>query len=500
MRCTRNGQAGWKFGDEGYCYIGPNAKAKAARQGRAIKASKARRSDALSPESEILKRILADREALGKGKKLRRPPTWRPPISVENRYRRELVGIVNTMEQVVKETVIPHLEGIVSEANQYVQRGDAWPTDLKKLFNDATITIGENTVAGDRLASAIGHATSDYNQTQWRKIVKRVIGVNVTGSEPWLSAELDSFTQENVALITSIKSDSIRDIEGLAQRGVRNGDRHETISKNIRKKFQTTRRRAQLIARDQVSRLNGQLTHLRQTDLGVTHYFWRTSDDERVRPSHRDNDDKRFAWNKPPSTGHPGHDINCRCWAEPDFKSMFGESAETEVPTTSLIESVKVGDESLSTRSLPGTIEMTGPESAASSWVQTSTLNRAWKRYGTGYVKPGGNDLKKRRALVSYLKRQGNGARLDMPVVRLDGDNIEILKGRETFALLRDLGVTQVPVRVSASNVTRFSRTFGLARQGNKLTLGKVKGTTKVAKASAVPKPVKGDNGLRFKP
>ena len=38
-RCTKNGKKGWKWGDKGKCYTGKDAKAKAAKQGRAIKAS-----------------------------------------------------------------------------------------------------------------------------------------------------------------------------------------------------------------------------------------------------------------------------------------------------------------------------------------------------------------------------------------------------------------------------------------------------------------------------
>ena len=41
--CIRNGNKGVKWGAEGFCYTGPNAKEKALRQGRAIEASKAKR-------------------------------------------------------------------------------------------------------------------------------------------------------------------------------------------------------------------------------------------------------------------------------------------------------------------------------------------------------------------------------------------------------------------------------------------------------------------------
>ena len=37
--CTIDGKSGWKYGDRGKCYTGPDAKKKATQQGQAIKAS-----------------------------------------------------------------------------------------------------------------------------------------------------------------------------------------------------------------------------------------------------------------------------------------------------------------------------------------------------------------------------------------------------------------------------------------------------------------------------
>ena len=39
MKCQKNGKPGWKWGKNGFCYTGPGAKEKAARQGRAVKVS-----------------------------------------------------------------------------------------------------------------------------------------------------------------------------------------------------------------------------------------------------------------------------------------------------------------------------------------------------------------------------------------------------------------------------------------------------------------------------
>ena len=40
VKCQKNGKQGWKFGREGKCYVGRDAKKKATEQGQAIHAEK----------------------------------------------------------------------------------------------------------------------------------------------------------------------------------------------------------------------------------------------------------------------------------------------------------------------------------------------------------------------------------------------------------------------------------------------------------------------------
>lgn len=75
--------------------------------------------------------------------------------------------------------------------------------------------------------------------------------------------------------------------------------------------------RAKLIGRDQVSKATGELNSIRQKEVGINKYRWLTAGDSRVRTSHKENNGKIFSWGAPPSTGHPGHDIQCRCVAVP---------------------------------------------------------------------------------------------------------------------------------------------------------------------------------------
>jgi hypothetical protein len=61
----------------------------------------------------------------------------------------------------------------------------------------------------------------------------------------------------------------------------------------------------------------GLINHLRQQDLGIERYIWRSQDDAKVRESHAEYDDQVFRWDEPPAGGHPGLAHNRRCYAEP---------------------------------------------------------------------------------------------------------------------------------------------------------------------------------------
>ncbi|WP_302622768.1 RNase A-like domain-containing protein [Sulfitobacter sp. SK011] len=66
----------------------------------------------------------------------------------------------------------------------------------------------------------------------------------------------------------------------------------------------------------------GLINQLRQEDLGIVQYIWRSRDDVKVRDSHADYDDRVFRWDNPPEGGHPGEAHNCRCYAEPTAPAL----------------------------------------------------------------------------------------------------------------------------------------------------------------------------------
>jgi hypothetical protein len=86
--------------------------------------------------------------------------------------------------------------------------------------------------------------------------------------------------------------------------------------------------RAELIARTEVSKASAALTQARSEWLGLSWYLWRTSQDERVRSSHRKMENVLVNYNDPPSPEalagiksklghyHAGQAPNDRCYQE----------------------------------------------------------------------------------------------------------------------------------------------------------------------------------------
>jgi len=270
---------------------------------------------------------------------LRKPLRWLHPLGAERDYTRALWAMVEQLYALIDSDLIPALEGVFAtvELKRPQQAQDAAADDVEKLIQAIGAKLDPTWERGSALALDIGQKTSKWNSAQWQKILKQVLGVALLPSEPWLEDALQLFVKQNVALIGSLRAEALGDVEQLVQRALLAGRRHEEVAKEIREMLGMTpgekrrraeqrgvRARARLIARDQVAKLNGNLTQTRQKTLGVTHYVWRTSLDERVRFSHAIKEGKTFSWDKPPAdTGHPGEDFQCRCLAEPVLEPLL---------------------------------------------------------------------------------------------------------------------------------------------------------------------------------
>jgi SPP1 gp7 family putative phage head morphogenesis protein len=174
----------------------------------------------------------------------------------------------------------------------------------------------------ERLATGAVVETSEFNKAEMTRQLRAAVGVDIFLADPGLLDLVRGFVANNVALIRTIPHQLFEQVEEIVRDGIRKGRRASAIAPTIAERFGVSRRRAQFIARDQIAKANGQLTQIRQTELGIQSYIWRTSRDERVRESHRELEGTEHRWDDPPTTSegrtvHPGEDFQCRCTAEP---------------------------------------------------------------------------------------------------------------------------------------------------------------------------------------
>lgn len=288
-----------------------------------------RPSDALARAAKQ-RRILLGRRSLR-----RRPKRAAYPWAAERKYLRVILTYVAVFQHLVQTILIPQLSSIADEAALLrPDRADDWTDRLGGLFVNMRLRMEEAFGDVDYAARDVGIDISNFNKKEFLGQLRSALGVDVLQHEPYLQPQLNAFVKQNVALIKSIPSNEFDKIEQIAMQGFRTSRRPEDIAKEIQGRFSVSKSRAALIARDQTGKLNGQLSMLRQKDVGVNSYIWRTVGDERVRPTHAIKEGRVFSWDKPPAdTGHPGEDYQCRCHAEPIlsdtvFGDLFGDKGD----------------------------------------------------------------------------------------------------------------------------------------------------------------------------
>lgn len=249
----------------------------------------------------------------------------KPSHKVELWYKQQLLAVVAQLRKIAREELLPELKRMepLYAAGDGITRDAKVPRrPLESTFQRMGQRIGGIEQTANRLAALAVQRSADTVDDRLKAAIKSSVGVDIspvlTQSGPILDA-LRAATKDNIDLIKSIPEQYFEKLGDAVGKNMERGMRFEDLAKEIERIGDVTESRAKLIARDQTSKMNGAFNEARQTSLGIDKYQWQTSGDERVREEHAENDGKVFSWNDPPATGHPGHDVNCRCVAIPYF-------------------------------------------------------------------------------------------------------------------------------------------------------------------------------------
>lgn len=301
-------------------------------------------------------------------KRFPRIPHQRLPARVWQSYFEVLKNKVVTPWREATERLIinqlPNIERQVELDRPGGMRVDSWTDDTTAHLNELSGEYDKIAAQSKAIAAGTFNVVDGVSHRQWYDIAKRVLGVDLFTHEPWIADEAKAFIHVNVDLIDKLKQNTVSDISRIVMGGFREGKRWETLKDEIMGTklepgvFDKVETRAELIARDQTTKLYADVSEKRQTGAGIEWFYWRTMQDERVvgtpggrwpNPSkghgnHYEMDGKVCKWNDPTvyadnieaakagkwkkrtSTmpkGPPGKEYQCRCYGEPIFDTLF---------------------------------------------------------------------------------------------------------------------------------------------------------------------------------
>lgn len=274
-----------------------------------------------------------------KRRKLPRPLSLEP---IEREYHKAIVGQVCTPARAAFRAIEPLILADLAalRASQEAERTDAVRSDVKVPSHvQALITRAAKQLVSQidtrslvEVAKKFGKRTSRHQALELDRQCRAAIGVPYTALPRSSRDHVPKWTSTNVKLIKTVPTRYFARIQRDVTEAYSSGIGVETLAKKFSERHDQELNDSRRIARDQISKLNGQFAKSRQQDLGVTKYTWRSVRDNRTRECHADLDDTEQSWDSPPEgggtdedeEGHPGDGILCRCYAEPDFSDLIG--------------------------------------------------------------------------------------------------------------------------------------------------------------------------------
>ena len=186
-----------------------------------------------------------------------------------------------------------------------------------------------------RVARRIVGKTAAINAKRFSESADKTIGIDLKGfltrSTPEVLDFLEISTQYNASLIKSISAEFHQEISKTIMDNVYAGERSTNLITQLMDRYHVSESKAKFLARDQTSKMNGDLTRVRAEAIGAKTYIWSGSLDERERESHRVmegklckysdptvySDDGGKTWKKRKAIKgvelHPSQDYRCRC-------------------------------------------------------------------------------------------------------------------------------------------------------------------------------------------
>lgn len=241
-------------------------------------------------------------------------PPLQGTLRAEREYLKALRVILREMARETRENIVPLAVAEIAASR-------ALTKDIEPSWFDRLISMSVRlAVTAEGMVNRILGLEAERHTDRFMETAKRALGIDLAAviRQEDIGEYFQNALVRNVALIKGLADDTAKRVQQAVSTAVINGQSAATLRKTLTEQFGIADRRARLIARDQIGKLNSDLNRIRQQQVGVTKYEWMTSADERVRPLHRSLNGKVYKWGE--DTGAegglpPGQPVQCRCVA-----------------------------------------------------------------------------------------------------------------------------------------------------------------------------------------
>jgi len=219
-----------------------------------------------------------------------------PNAGVRAWYRKRLVKELDAMQR----SIAYWLESAYRRREDEIV-GDASPArDLLAVF---TANMKKWMRRWDILADWLGRRVItriDDTTTTAMKEAFKAAGFSVKFDRTRnLNSVVEAYVSWNVGLIKSIGREYLEDVRGIVMEGVGMGRDLAYISEQLGNRYNITKRRAKLIARDQTDKATQAIQRVRDEKIGITEGIWMHLPGQKTsRETHKAMNGKRFKLNE----------------------------------------------------------------------------------------------------------------------------------------------------------------------------------------------------------
>jgi len=179
------------------------------------------------------------------------------------------------------------IELIASTANMFLNidlRGSAYQPKTKRAPSKRRKHPRPAQSPAEEIALHAVEMAADEADEHVAKELRRTVRIDAQAlmSSEGVNDYIDAMVSSNVALIKTVPREFFTDVEQTVLDAYSQGLALKPVLEQIQAKVDVSARRAKIIARDQMNKVNSDVERRRMLNIGITRFKWSTSKDERV--------------------------------------------------------------------------------------------------------------------------------------------------------------------------------------------------------------------------